>query len=179
MRKAKRRAWIAWSKDEVKLLRELYPSKTARQIAKQIGRSERAIGFGILKLGLQKRLKYEECHRVVNGAKEKLCGKCKTWNGESQFGRSHSIIDGLQWQCKECQSKYARKRYEQIRKGRRRNLRHEDRHRIVKGVKQKFCRKCERWKNETGFGKNRSTRDALNDRCKKCLCEAAGISRKK
>jgi len=114
----------SWSKRELNLLKRLYPSKMAREIAGQIGRSERATRSKIFRLGLQKRLKYEECHRVVNGAKEKLCGDCKTWKRESQFDKDPSTKDGLRWQCKECGSKYGRKRYERIRKPGRRNLRY-------------------------------------------------------
>ena len=124
---------------------------------------------------VRERLKYEESHRTVRGVKQKLCCTCKQWKKESLFHIERGSKDGLNWQCKEC----AHKRYERIRKPGRIDLRHEDRHRIVKGVKQKFCRKCKRWKNETGFGKNRSAKGGLNDRCKKCSCEAAGISRKK
>ncbi len=106
----------AWSKKDLNLLKELYPSETARQIADQIGRSLPAIQGRIHKLGLRKRLGYDDCHQVVNGTKEKLCGKCREWKGESQFCKSRSSKDGVQSQCKECKSKYARKRYERIRK---------------------------------------------------------------
>jgi len=123
-----------WSKRELNLLTRLYPSKTAREIAEQIGRSVRATRCKIFSLGLQKGLRYE-CHRVVNGTKEKLCSKCREWKGESQFGKNRRSKDGLQWRCKECESKCARTRYERIRKGGRRNLRYEERHRTVRGVK--------------------------------------------
>ena len=157
-----------WSKRELNLLKRLYPSRTAQEIADQIGRSVQATRFKIIKLGLEKRLRYEDCHRVVKGAKKKLCRKCRKWKGESQFCKSRSSKDGVQSQCKECKSKYARKRYERIRKAGKRNLRFEDRHRVVKGIKQKLCRKYNRWKNESVFYKSRSAKDGLDDRCKKC-----------
>ncbi len=118
-------------------------------------------------------LKYEQSHRTVRGVKQKLCCRCKKWKGENQYYISRRSNDGLQWQCKECESKYTRKRYEQIAKTGRRNLRYEDRHRVVKGVKQKFCRKCKRWKNEGLFYNSRSTKDGLDDRCKKCSYQPA------
>jgi len=106
-----------WSKRELNVLKRLYPSKTAQEVADQIGRSVQATRMKIVILGLAKRFRYEECHRVVNGTKEKLCAKCRKWKGESQFFKSRSSKDGLQWPCKECESKYVRKRYERIRKG--------------------------------------------------------------
>jgi len=122
---------------------------------------------------------YEESHRTVGGVKQKLCCRCKKWKDESLFHRNRRTKDGLQWQCKECESKYARKRYNRIRKTGRKNLRYEQRHRIVNGSKQKFCRKCKRWKSETGFYKDRSEKDGLIDRCKKCSYKPAEKSRKK
>ena len=106
-----------WSKRELNLLKKLYPSKTAQQIADQIGRSVRATQERIHRLGLRKIPRYDDCHRVVKGTKEKLCPKCRRWKGESQFSKNRSSNDGVQPQCKECKSKYARKRYERIRKG--------------------------------------------------------------
>ena len=105
-----------WSKKELNLVKRLYPSKTVQEVAEKIGKSVRATRRKILTLGLQKRLRYEQCHRVVKGTKEKLCSKCRRWKGESQFCRNRRLKYGLQWRCKECESKYARKRYERIRK---------------------------------------------------------------
>jgi len=168
-----------WSKRELNVLKRLYPSKTAQEVADQIGRSVQATRMKIVILGLAKRFRYEECHRVVKGTKEKLCSKCRKWKGESQFFKSRSSKDGLQWPCKECESKYVRKHYEEIRKSGRKNLRYEDRHRIVNGVREKLCSKCRRWKKESDFYKSRSSKDGLRGRCRKCLCKAAGKSRRK
>jgi len=153
-----------WSKRELNVLKRLYPSETAEEIAEQIGRSVRATRLRILKLGLEKRIRYEECHRVVNGTKQKLCCRCKQWKKESLFHRSRKSRDGLQWQCKECQSR----RLERRRRGARRYLRFEDRHRVVNGIKQKLCRKCNRWKSESAFYRNRSGRGGLAAQCRKC-----------
>ena len=92
----------AWSKKDLNLLKELYPSETAQQIADQIGRSLPAIQGRIHKLGLRKRLGYDDCHRVVNGTKEKLCGKCRIWKVESQFYRDRRSKDGLAAWCSKC-----------------------------------------------------------------------------
>ena len=79
-----------WSKRELNLLKKLHPNKTARETAEQIGRSVRAIRRGIQRFGLQKGVGYEECHRVVNGTKEKLCCRCNLWKKESLFHRNRS-----------------------------------------------------------------------------------------
>ena len=164
-----------WSKRELNLLKRLYPSKTAKQIAERIGRPAQATRKKIVLLGLKKRFRYEECHRVVNGTKQKLCCRCKQWKKGSLFHINRRSKDGLNWQCKEC----AHKRYEQVRKTGRKYLRYEDRHRVVKGIRQKLCCKCKRWENETGFHKDSARKDGLNSRCKKCSYKAAGKSRKK
>ena len=44
-----------WSKKELNLLKKLYPTKTAQQIADQIGRPVPATRLRIVKLGLKKR----------------------------------------------------------------------------------------------------------------------------
>jgi len=122
---------------------------------------------------------YEESHRTVGGVKQKLCCCCKQWKKGSLFYRNRRSKDGLQWQCKECENNYSRKRYKRIGKAGRKNLRHEDCHRIVNGVEQKYCRKCKRWKNETGFYKDSSRKDGLMGRCKKCLYKPVKRSRKR
>ncbi len=127
----------------------------------------------------KKYYKYEETHRTVRDVKQKLCGRCKQWKDESQFCTSRKSKDGLQWGCRNCDSKYAHKYYERIRKAGRKNLRYEDRHRTVNGVKQKYCRKCKRWKNETEFYKDRSQKDGLMGRCKKCSYKQVKKSRKR
>ena len=114
-------------------------------------------------------LRFEDRHREIRGFKEKLCSHCKKWKYYSEFRRNSPSKDGLSFWCKEC----GMKDYELIRKTGRRNLRYEDRHRVVNGVKQKYCRKCSKWEVESDFYKNKSSRDGLNERCKKCSYKAA------
>ena len=128
---------------------------------------------------IRKYLRFEERHRTVRSVKQKLCSRCKKWNNESHFYKNRRSPDGLASYCKQCHSKYDRKRLEQKKKGAKKYLRFEDRHRVVKRVKQKFCRKCKRWRNESEFYRNRSTKDGLDDRCRKCSYKPAGKSRKK
>ena len=54
MRKAttKKKILIAWSKDEVKLLKKLFPRGRAREIAERIGRPLTAVGQKAYRLGL-------------------------------------------------------------------------------------------------------------------------------
>ena len=99
-----------WSKKELNLLKKLYPTRTAEQIAEQIGRPLQATRKKIVLLGLRKRFRYEDCHRVVNGSKEKLCPRCRQWKGESQFYINRSSKDGLLGWCKKCSSAASKKR---------------------------------------------------------------------
>jgi hypothetical protein len=113
-------------------------------------------------------LRYEDRHRVIRGFKEKLCSRCKQWKYYSEFYKSSRTKDGLSFRCKECSNKATSKPYNPKKKNVRRYMRYEDRHRIIDGVKQKYCRHCKRWKNEDKFYKDRGKKDGLNDRCKKC-----------
>lgn len=99
-----------WSEKELNLLKKLYPSRTAKEIADQIGRPVQATRLKIHELGLKKRFRYDEAHRVVNGAKEKLCRRCRKWRGEDQFNKNRSSKDGLLGWCKECLSAARKKR---------------------------------------------------------------------
>jgi len=52
MAKSKKNSWVAWSEDEVKLLKRLFPRGRAREIAEQTGRSlatvrQKAYNMGI------------------------------------------------------------------------------------------------------------------------------------
>ena len=120
-------------------------------------------------------LRYEERHRIVRTIKEKLCSRCKQWKYESEFYKNRRSKDGLSLCCKECESK----RTDHKRKGGRKNLRYEERHRIVKGAKEKLCTKCGKWKKESDYYTHRSNKDGLMGRCKKCSYKAANKSGKK
>ena len=53
----------------------------------------------------------------------------------------------------------------------RRYLSYEEKHRTVKGVKQKLCTKCKKWKSETQYHKQSRTNDRLRSWCKDCEWE--------
>ncbi len=59
--------------------------------------------------GLKTYCRYEECHRVVDGVKQKRCRRCKNWKTESEFYKNRSFKDGLQFQCKACANKATNK----------------------------------------------------------------------
>lgn len=100
--------------------------------------------------------------------KTKRCSKCKLRKALCEFHKRKRNKDGLRYWCKECQLAYKRKRYEENRGDRKRRIKHGDSHRVVNGVKQKRCKKCEGWKDESEFGKDRSTVDGLYFYCKNC-----------
>jgi hypothetical protein len=130
------------------------------------------------KKDVRRNLRYEDRHRVVNGVKEKLCTKCGEWKKESEYYKQRSSRDGLLGQCKECGNGQAGKRLERTKKEARRNLRYEDRHRVVNGVKEKLCTKCGEWKKESEYYKHRSSRDGLSVQCKRCSYKATKKSDK-
>ena len=128
---------------------------------------------------VRRHLRYEQRHRIVDGVKQKLCCRCSKWKDKSHFYGNRRLKDGLDLYCKECVTKYARKCYEQKRQGARRNLRYQNRHRVVNRVKQKLCSKCGKWKAESEFYKDSSRKDGLTARCRKCSYKATNKVRKK
>lgn len=131
---------------------------------------------------VRKYLSFEERHRIVDGVKQKLCGGCKQWKDESDFYRNRSSKDGLEFKCIECKAGHGRKYRKGNAESRRRNLRYEERHRVVRGVKQKLCGGCNQWKDHNDFYRNGSTRDGLGFHCKEChtrhACERCGRKNK-
>ena len=124
-------------------------------------------------------LRFEDRHRIFRGVRQKLCSSCSKWKDESHYSRNYRLKDGLSLSCKECEKRHDRKCLERKNKDVRRNLRYEDRHRVVKGVKQKRCSKCGKWKDLGKFYKNRSRKDGLMERCKKCTYIPTKRSRKR
>ena len=126
----------------------------------------------------RRNLRYAERHRVVHGVKQKLCGDCNQWKNERDFYRNRRSKDGLGFHCKECEKRQARAHYERWRKRARRNLRYEERHRVVDGVREKLCTKCRKWKKEREYSADRARKDGLSFRCKQCLYTTASKTQK-
>ena len=132
-----------------------------------------------IKKGARKYLRFEDRHRVVKGIKEKFCRKCSKWKKESEYYTHRSNKDGLSVRCKKCSYEATGKPYKPKIKSVRRNLRYEDRHRVINGVNQKYCRRCKKWKNEYKFYRDKSKKDGLKDRCQKCSYKPVKKSRKR
>ncbi len=99
----------------------------------------------------------------------KQCTKCKKLKSKSEFSKNRKNKDGLQCRCRKCIRNFARKHYWGNSKPLKRYLRYEERHRTIDGVKQKRCSKCEKWKEESKFGKKTSQKDGLKSWCKDCV----------
>ncbi len=55
MAKSKKNGWVAWSEDEVKLLKRLFPRGRAREIAEQTGRPLTAVRQKAYSMGIKTR----------------------------------------------------------------------------------------------------------------------------
>ena len=109
----------------------------------------------------------------------KQCSKCKKRKDESKFGKQYYRKDELRYWCRECESEYARERYKENRGDIRKYLRYEERHRVVKGIRQKKCCGCTKWKTESEFYKRKQHKDGLAGWCKECADKAINKARKR
>ncbi len=109
----------------------------------------------------------------------KRCSKCKKWKDESEFGKDSRLRDGMSSWCRECNRKKSLKRYRKDGKTVKRYYTYEEVHRVVDGVKEKRCRRCQKWKAESDFYKRRWHKDGLAVWCKECANKATDKARKK
>jgi len=65
--------------------------------------------------GLKTYYRYEECHRVVDGVKQKRCRRCKSWKTESDFYKAHINKDGVAVWCKVCANEATNKSHKKRR----------------------------------------------------------------
>ena len=82
-------------------------------------------------------------------------------------------------QRRKCEREYDRNRYKKDGKPVKKYYRYEQCHRVVKGVKEKRCRKCGKWKAESEFYKKSKSKDRLANRCKECANKATNKARKR
>jgi hypothetical protein len=109
----------------------------------------------------------------------KLCGKCKKRKDESEFCKNRKSKDGLLYWCRECESEYARERYEQKTGSVKKYNNYKDLHRVAGGIKQKRCGKCKKWKAENQYYKHNRHKDRLAVWCKECANKATNKARNK
>lgn len=124
----------------------------------------------------------EEERQKQPEATMRLCARCKELKDQSAFRRQAARTDGLECWCIECEREYGRQRRraaEQAKTAGKKDLRSQDRHRVVDGLRQKRCRKCKRWKPEDRFSPDRRNRDGLDGRCKQCKAQAERQYRKR
>jgi len=112
--------------------------------------------------------KFGETHRTVNGRKQKYCTTCKQWKGETEFRIDRYKRDGLKIKCTDCDDAYERAYRVKHRGTVKEYLKFEQRHRTVKGLREKLCSKCGKWKKETEYHKEKSSKDGLSGWCKQC-----------
>jgi hypothetical protein len=98
----------------------------------------------------------------------KRCTRCGKLKGKGEFGKQKRYKDGRKYWCKQCEQQYQRAYYLRNHKAIRRNFKYDESHRVFGGVKQKMCRNCIKWKDESEFHRDPTTRDGLNAKCKKC-----------
>jgi hypothetical protein len=195
--KIRKNTWVSWSEDEIKLLKRLFPSGGAREIAKHIGRPliavrQKAYNMGIKTRGNRlwsaseirhlKRLYPSETIQsiadklgrsfrsvVAKAFKLGLTEKLRVWSK-----RELNLLTRLypSRTAQEIADQIGRSvhatRLRIVKLGLRKRLRYEECHRVVNGTKQKPCRCCKQWKKESLFYRNRSSIDGLQLHCKEC-----------
>lgn len=101
----------------------------------------------------------------VEGVLSVVSPSSSLWSmNRSDFNRNRKSKNGLGVYCKKCGKRRARTDYERNRTATERNIRFEDRHRVVDGAIEKPCTKCGRSEKEGKYYKCRSNRDGLSSR---------------
>ena len=186
-----------WSADETELLKQLYPNESIRSIADKLGRTEQAVRYRARTIGLKKGTAPPWSNQEIALLKKMYPDNSKR-DIANKLGRTLEAVvsrGGLLglgkkprlWSKRELNllkklypSKTAQEIAEQL--GRpvratqtrifkldiKKRLRYKDRHRIVNGIREKSCSKCEKWIDESQFSKNRRGKDGLVGWCKEC-----------
>ncbi len=110
---------------------------------------------------------------------KKRCSRCKKWKNKSEFHKHKLNSMGLTAWCKQCACEVSRKRYVKINGAVRTYLPYAERHRVVGGVRQKLCNKCDEWKDKSQYYKHRRHYDGLADVCKVCADKATNKCRRR
>ena len=141
---------LLWSANEIRLLQRLYRDENAQSIADKLGRTVGAVTAKAYRMGLT------EGPRVWSKGEldllKRLYPSKTAEQTAEQIGRSLPAIQG---------------RIHKL--GLRKSFRYDERHRVVKGSKEKLCLKCRKWKAESQFYRNRRSKDGLAAWCRKCL----------
>lgn len=130
--------------------------------------------LGIEKM-TRKYYKYEETHREADGRKQKYCIKCLTWKDMREYNKDRSNRDGLDMHCQDCSRARGRARYRKAVKKKKITvyLRYNDRHRVIRSVKQKLCTKCGKWKKHSEYYRCKSEEDGFMGKCRECTYKPA------
>jgi len=102
-------------KDESKFGKDRYGKDGLEHECKDCVRADNRERYKKEGKGLKTYYRYEECHRVVDGVKQKRCRRCKRWKTESEFYKNRSCKDGLQFRCKACANKATNKAHKKRR----------------------------------------------------------------
>ena len=102
----------------------------------------------------------------------KRCRRCKKLKDKSEFSKQSSRTDGLRCWCKKCECDCKHEYYRRNRKSVKKYNSYEEIHRVVDGVKEKWCRRCRKWKALIDYHKNVAAKDRLCLRCKECTNKA-------
>ncbi len=92
-------------KDESKFHKNSKNKDGLKYWCKDCGRAYKRECYKKKGKGLKQYYRYEECHRVVDGVKQKRCRRYKSWKTESEFYKRRKHNDGLAVWCKECSNK--------------------------------------------------------------------------
>jgi hypothetical protein len=200
MRKAKtkKKARRAWTNDEVKLLKRLFPRGRAREIAKRTGRSLTGVKHKAYGMGIKTRENRLWSADEIRHLKRFYPSE-NVQSIADKLGRSYGAVVakayelGLTekirlWSKRELnllKRLYPNKTAEQIAEqigrpvqairkkiavlGLRKRFRYDDCHRVVNGTEEKLCRKCRRWQAGSDFHKDRARTDGLRIYCKGCV----------
>lgn len=179
----------SWTSEDIAKLKAEYPTCNVDELAKEMGRTIRAIECQASKLKLEKVLD----SAIING--QKFCSFCKKWHPIGEFYQNRHKINGYEYYCKRYYitrkarrevsivdksifefSQDIQREYVSVSKDRKKK--ENQRIIMINNIEGKLCTKCWSWHPLTDFEMSFGDLGDRTSKCKSCTESKRGRTKK-